>query len=152
MEFILIMLISSQVYVQYNHQSKVQEPALAHVTGVNISGKEKKYNFNVTIKSPDEGCNQYADWWEVISSNGELLYRRILLHSHIKEQPFTRSGGPVEITQHQTVWIRAHMNNAGYGGKTYKGSVEMGFRETEMGNGFAADLEKQLPQPEGCSF
>ena len=80
----------------------------ADVIGVQVSGAPGAYQFNVTIKSPDTGCQQYADWWEVVSEDGRLLYRRVLLHSHVDEQPFTRSGGPVPIQADTVVWVRAH--------------------------------------------
>lgn len=49
------------------------------------------------MRSPDRDCGLYADWWEVVGEDGRLLYRRILMHSHPDEQPFTRPGGPVAI-------------------------------------------------------
>lgn len=39
----------------------------ADVTSVIISGEDSQYQFMVTISSPDTGCEQYADWWEVLS-------------------------------------------------------------------------------------
>lgn len=45
-----------------------------------------------------------------MSTDGKLLYRRVLLHSHVDEQPFTRSGGPVPIQTDSVVWVRAHMD------------------------------------------
>lgn len=124
----------------------------ANVISVQVSGTEMAYIFSVKIKSPDEGCKQYANWWEVISETGELIYRRILGHSHVNEQPFVRSGGNVTISKSQTVIIRGHMNNTGYGTKAMKGSVETGFTEIILDNNFAADLEHKEPLPENCAF
>jgi len=39
---------------------------LASVTSVVVSGEAGNYALDVTIESPDTGCNQYADWWEVV--------------------------------------------------------------------------------------
>jgi hypothetical protein len=124
----------------------------ADVIGVQVSGAPGAYQFNVTIRSPDTGCQQYADWWEVVSEDGRLLYRRVLLHSHVDEQPFTRSGGPVSMQADTVVWVRAHMNTGGYGGAAFKGSVKAGFKPTEPLPSFAAGLAKQPPLPEGCDF
>lgn len=124
----------------------------ADVIGVQASGAPGAYQFNVTIKSPDTGCAQYADWWEVVSEDGKLFYRRVLLHSHVDEQPFTRSGGPVPIQPDMVVWVRAHMNTSGYGGAAFKGSVKAGFKPTEPSPNFATGLAKQPPLPEGCDF
>ena len=38
----------------------------AQVIDVGVKGEENKYTFYVKIKSPDRGCDQYADWWEVL--------------------------------------------------------------------------------------
>ena len=67
--------------------------AIAAVEDVSVSGDPGRYQFAVTIRSDETGCDQYADWWEVVSESGDLLYRRILAHSHVDEQPFARSGG-----------------------------------------------------------
>ncbi|WP_378174183.1 hypothetical protein [Aquimarina sp. SS2-1] len=124
----------------------------AVVSNVSVTGEENNYTFSVEIKSPDQGCNQYADWWEVISEEGMLLYRRILAHSHVNEQPFTRSGGPINITKDQIVYIRAHMNNKGYGNIVFKGSVSTGFSQETIEITFANELETAEPLPNGCAF
>ena len=124
----------------------------ADVTTVRASGQAGAYDFNVTLQSPDSGCQQYADWWEVVSEDGKLLYRRVLLHSHAQEQPFTRSGGPVPIQPSTRVWVRAHMNNSGYGGVALLGSVQAGFAPAVPKAGFAAGLATQAPLPAGCDF
>ena len=104
------------------------------------------------VASPDTGCDQYADWWEVFSEDGQLLYRRILLHSHVGEQPFVRSGGPVNIAADTVVYVRAHMNTIGYGGMLMKGTVQDGFKPAEVEAGFGSGLERVPPQPEDCAF
>ena len=127
-------------------------PGTADVVGVKATGQSGHYDFSVTIHSPDLGCNQYADWWEVLDESGHLLYRRILFHSHADEQPFERSGGPVPIEADRMVWVRAHMHPGGYGGKVYKGSVRTGFQAVAVAPGFARNLEQAQPLPDGCAF
>ena len=124
----------------------------ANVQSVQVSGEPGAYQFAVEISSPDSGCEQYADWWEIVSEDGQLLYRRILLHSHVDEQPFTRSGGPVDIAADTAVYVRAHMNTLGYGGVVMKGTVQGGFEPAEVEAGFGSDLERIPPQPEDCAF
>ena len=126
--------------------------SFANVLSVQVSGNPGAYQFAVEVSSPDRGCEQFADWWEVVSEDGQLLYRRILLHSHVDEQPFVRSGGPVEIEADTAVFVRAHMNTTGYGGAVMKGTVQGGFEPVEVQDGFGSELEKIPPQPEDCAF
>mgnify|MGYP001059046257 FL=1 len=124
----------------------------ADVLEVSVTGAPGAYNFSVTVQSPDSGCARYSDWWEVVSPEGQLLYRRVLLHSHVEEQPFIGSGGPVNIQPGQKVIVRAHMNGAGYGGGAQSGSVAGGFTGVEHPKGLGADLEKLGPPPPSCAF
>jgi len=125
---------------------------LADVISVQPSGEPGNYSFSVSIQSPDTGCDLYADWWEVVSKDGELIYRRILLHSHVNEQPFTRSGGPVPINKDSTVIVRAHLFPTGYGGAAFQGSIENGFFPVELNADFAPYLKGTPPLPDGCNF
>ncbi len=122
------------------------------VLAVRVAGEPNAYQFSVEVASPDTGCDQYADWWEVVSEEGELIYRRTLLHSHIDEQPFTRSGGPVPIGPDAVVIVRAHMYPGGYGGRAMRGSVADGFEAWDAAADFAPELEKAAPQPPACAF
>ena len=125
---------------------------VAKIISVTASGNENNYNISVGISSPDKGCSQYANWWEVVSENGNLIYRRILGHSHVNEQPFVRSGGPVKINKDQIIIIRLHMNNTGYSLNAYKGSVSQGFSAFKTITDFAKTLENKSPLPTGCAF
>jgi hypothetical protein len=124
----------------------------ADVTAVNVNGDSGSYSFNVTLSSDETGCAQYANWWEVLDETGNLIYRRILFHSHPTDQPFTRSGGSIMISSTQVVYVRAHMNTTGYNGDVLKGSVESGFEVSSdiIQNSEAVIL--QAPQPDGCAF
>ena len=134
-------------------RSEVSEAPLASVTGVKTSGDNGSYQFQVTLRSPDKGCAQYADWWEVVRGDGTLVYRRVLGHSHVDEQPFTRSGGPVAITAEEVVVVRAHMNPGGYGGQAMRGSVKQGFATApDVSADFAPSLSTTAPLPDSCAF
>jgi len=125
---------------------------VADVTAVSVAGNAGDYQLSVTVSSPDTGCGQYADWWEVLDEAGDLLYRRVLLHSHVSEQPFKRSGGPVAVAVDQVVCVRAHMHPQGYGGVAFKGSVQDDFAAVALGADFAAALATRDPLPEDCDF
>lgn len=146
------LLFASLWLAGFSAASEPERPPLADVVSVVVQGQTGALEFLVGIESPDTGCKQYADWWEVISTDGKLLYRRILRHSHVDEQPFVRSGGPVEVDPDRVVWVRAHMHPAGYGGTAMKGSVRAGFERAAPESGFAAELGKTAPLPEGCAF
>ncbi len=120
----------------------------ADVTDVRVN----KNNFSVTIKSDETGCKQYANWWEVLDKSGNLIYRRVLFHSHSNEQPFTRSGGPVKIAPNKIVYIRAHMNNVGYVGDIFKGSIQNGFAKDTNPPNFSNNIESLRPLPRRCWF
>jgi hypothetical protein len=55
------------------------------------------YRFDVTISSPYDSPERYADAWRVVGPDGTEYGLRILLHDHANDQPFTRSLSGVEI-------------------------------------------------------
>jgi len=122
------------------------------VTEVTVEGDENNYTFNVTLSSNDTGCQQYADWWEVLDEDGTLIYRRILAHSHVDEQPFTRGGAPISVSALTKIYIRGHMNNSGYGTRVMEGTVADGFVSSNLPKDFAQELETQAPLPNNCAF
>ncbi|MFT4738237.1 MAG: hypothetical protein ACI8QD_002817 [Cyclobacteriaceae bacterium] len=130
----------------------IKNTPFADVIAAKANSTKEGFSLTVTIESPDKGCNQYADWWEVLDEDRQLMYRRILTHSHVAEQPFSRNGESVLMNESQNIWIIAHMNNAGYGGISLFGSVKNGFRATALPEDFDASLARQTPLPTGCDF
>ena len=77
------------------------------------------YSFNVTVSHADQGWDHYANRWEIIAPDGEILAKRVLAHPHTNEQPFTRSLSGVKIPAdiHQ-ITVRAHDSVHAYRGTT----------------------------------
>lgn len=64
----------------------------ADVIGVKVrhNGGDS-YQILTTVKHSDKGWDHYANGWEVLNEQGEVIGKRTLHHPHVKEQPFTRS-------------------------------------------------------------
>ena len=93
----------------------------ADVLDVDVScNSESICRFDVTVKHGDEGWQHYANRWEVLSPDGEILATRVLAHPHDNEQPFTRSLANVRIPSdlHEVV-VRAHDLQHEYGGEEF---------------------------------
>ena len=92
----------------------------ADVVEVDVSCDAQRIcRFDVTVHHNDEGWDHYADRWEVLSPDGEILATRVLAHPHENEQPFTRSLGGVRIPANiDQVILRAHDSVHEYGGRT----------------------------------
>lgn len=82
------------------------------------------YDFDVTIRSVDKGWEHYADAFEVLLPDGTLLGRRVLVHPHETEQPFTRELHGVRIPHGvERVIVRARHKPKGHDGKTLELAV-----------------------------
>jgi hypothetical protein len=79
------------------------------------------YDFDVTVKSVDKGWEHYADAFEVLAPDGTILGRRVLLHPHETEQPFTRELHGVKVPPGVThVTVRARHKPKGYDGEAMR--------------------------------
>ena len=78
-----------------------------------------RFDFDVTIASPYDSPQRYADAFRVLSMTGQPFGERKLLHDHADEQPFTRDLYGVSIPPGvRTVVIQARDQKYGYGGRT----------------------------------
>jgi hypothetical protein len=81
-----------------------------------LGGEE--YRVAVTVSSPYDSPDRYADAWRVLDPDGDELGVRELTHDHAAEQPFTRDTTvqiPLGVAE-VTVEGRDLVN--GYGGST----------------------------------
>jgi hypothetical protein len=77
------------------------------------------FDFDVTISSPYDTADRYADAFRVLGPDGTVYGERILLHDHASEQPFTRDLHGVTIpTGITSVIVQGRDKKYGYGGKT----------------------------------
>ncbi len=110
--FVLLFLLTFSVF---------SNAGKADVVDVSVSKSSNgHYRFNVTVLHEDSGWDHYANKWEILGSQGNILGTRVLLHPHVGEQPFTRSLSGVRIEPGvKSVSIRAHDLIHGYGGKSF---------------------------------
>ncbi len=80
---------------------------------------DDRYRIRVTVRHADTGWEHYADRFEILDGQGNLLGTRVLHHPHVDEQPFTRRLDNVLIPAGiKRVTVRAHDSQHGYGGRT----------------------------------
>ena len=121
-----LVLTSCGLFETFSENTEESNDADADVIFVRaIQQPNGTWTFNVTVAHPDTGWEDYADGWDVVTPDGEVLkpdpdspFTRHLLHPHVNEQPFTRSQSnitiPDEVTQ---VIVRAHDIVDGFGGQ-----------------------------------
>lgn len=77
------------------------------------------YTISAAVKHADTGWDHYADGWDVLGPDGEVIATRVLAHPHVDEQPFTRSQSGIRIPHGiSKVTIRARDSVHGIGGET----------------------------------
>lgn len=77
------------------------------------------WTFSVTLSSPYDTAEQYADAWRVLGPDGTEFGYRGLTHDHANEQPFTRSQNGIVIHDDiDTVTVQGRDLINGWGGDT----------------------------------
>lgn len=66
------------------------------------------WNVSVTLKHGDTGWSHYANAWQLVDAQNNLLAKRVLSHPHVNEQPFTRGLSAVNIPKNiKVIFIEA---------------------------------------------
>lgn len=79
-----------------------------------------RYRIDATVLHADTGWDHYADRWDVLTIDGEVLGVRKLAHPHENEQPFTRSLTLEIPAGVSTVVLQANDSVHGLGGETFE--------------------------------
>ena len=85
------------------------------------------FTLDVTMSSPYDSPDRYADGWRVLAPDGTELGTHLLTHDHASEQPFTRTQSDLKIPEGvATVTVEGRDQVSGYGGKTRQVDVPRG--------------------------
>ena len=114
--FLLLTVGILNINVESAENAIQQYPNVLSATVKHRGGNQ--FDFEVTVSSPYDSPERYADGFRVMEINGNVLGERMLFHDHADEQPFTRDLRGVIIPQGVTmVVIQSRDQKYGYGGK-----------------------------------
>jgi hypothetical protein len=99
----------------------VEEQRFPDVIDAEATVSSSGWNFAVTVSSPYDSPDRYADGWRILGPDGTEYGFRLLTHDHASEQPFTRTLDGVEIPDDvTTVTIEGRDQEFGFGGATFE--------------------------------
>jgi len=106
-------------------KAKPGEPLFPDILKADLTEQgDGSYSISVTVSSPYDTPQHYADAWRILAPDGTVLGERVLTHDHANEQPFTRSlSGLVIPGNISKVTVQGRDKINGYGGKTLEISV-----------------------------
>lgn len=89
------------------------------VIDATVESDDSTLTFRVTISSPYDSPERYADGWRIMGEDGTVYGAHTLLHDHANEQPFTRTQTGVRIPEDaRQVIVEGRDSEHGYGGAT----------------------------------
>ncbi len=97
-----------------------QDELFPDVVGVDAEQEsDGTWEFSVTLSSPYDSPERYADAWRVVGPDGTVYGERIVGHDHATEQPFTRSQSGIAIPDGVSqVLVEGRDQVSGWGGAT----------------------------------
>ena len=99
----------------------VDEQRFPDVVAAEATASTTGWQFAVTISSPYDSPERYADGWRILGPDGTEYGFRLLTHDHASEQPFTRTLDEVEIPSGvTTVTIEGRDQEFGFGGAAFE--------------------------------
>lgn len=116
---------SSPAEAEASGSAPTSDTLYPDVVKVEISGNRDTLSFAVTMTSPYDSPERYADGMRVRSVDGKTVYgERTLTHDHASEQPFTRSVDGVTIPSGVSeVVVEGRDQVSGWGGATQQVEV-----------------------------
>jgi hypothetical protein len=88
---------------------------------------DRTFDVSVTLSSPYDTPQRYADGWQTLDADGNVLGTHTLLHDHAAEQPFTRVQRGVVIPDGvAAVTVQGRDQANGFGGLTLTVAVPDG--------------------------
>jgi hypothetical protein len=101
------------------------EQQFPDIVDVAVTAEGGTFRFDVTVSSPYDTPERYADAWRIVAPDGTELGVRELTHDHANEQPFTRSLSDIEIPPDvTTVTVEGRDLVNGWGGGTQTLTIE----------------------------
>lgn len=80
---------------------------------------DRVYDIVVTLSSPYDTPERYADGWRVMDPDGGVLGTHTLMHDHATEQPFTRTQPGLRVPDGiDEVTVEGRDRTNGFGGQT----------------------------------
>jgi len=116
----LIFISLSGMSYAFAQSAKVAEQKYPDILSAQVRAQGmNNFSFDVTVSSPYDTPQRYADAFRVMSAEGVVYGERTLWHDHESEQPFTRDLYGVSIRAGiKNVVIQGRDQKYGYGGKT----------------------------------
>jgi hypothetical protein len=91
------------------------------IVNAKVTKQGMNWRIEVTLRHDDTGWDHFADGWEVLDAQGNVLGYRELMHPHVDEQPFTRSLSNLMLPDGtRELFIRTHCSVKGWSKDTLR--------------------------------